>query len=1245
MTDLIKKGKRALTVSVAVTTIAWSIGVAALIPLSAQAATMTSGDLIKASTAAVYYYGADGKRYVFPNEKTYKTWYADFSTVKTITDAELAAITIGGNVTYKPGVKMVKITTDPKVYAVAANGSLRWVQSEAIAMSLYGTTWNTMIDDVSDAFFTNYTIGANVTSSADFNVVTAQTAATSINVDKNLTTVAAGQLSVALASDSPASTSVPIGASNVTFTKVVLTASGGTSSVTSLKVTRTGLGADIRLSAIKLYVDGVQKGTSQTLSSVHQATFNLSNSPITVNAGTPVTVVIAADISATFVADMHMLGITAATDITTTSTVAGTFPINGNTMTVANVTIGGLTITRGALNPTADSGVDSNATDVRFTQVHLATTSAEAVLINSVTAIKNGTASNSDVKDIKLVNDTSGQTIATLAGLDSNGRATFQNLTVSIDKGGSADLSIKASIAGSGSGRTVSFDVYDGTTFTVRGLGQTYGFEVAVTDGSAGATCMVGATNKLCQTQTINQGYLTVIKSALTPATGNIAQGATQVALTTLDVKVDGEPVNVSQTIINYTTVTATVGKFTSFTLYNSATGAILAGPKDRDASIADIAGTDTVTFTDAYTLPIGTTVVIIKANVSSSTVANDTIHADMAANKITAKGANSGKSTYTTSTGTTVPPSAAVTGNTQTVKAAFLSMITAATPAAANLVVNAQQQTFSTLDLDASAGGEDVRVSSLMLTDTMSGGGTDCSGVNNLTLWGIQDNTVAGAAIIQLPTSNSTAALTNSAAGTCTVTFTFQTPVVVAMNTSSRLTLKGSIVSATGTDHRFRVAAVGDAVATGKVTGNTLAAGSKGVSGIGQVQTIQAKGLLKIEKSADMPSAAQLVSSSTGNEVMKYKFTASYEPIDVSVLDIFCGNNTQGGTECTRANVSKVYLYANGVLIGNTAGYTLDANGMTPVVLNSGTLVIPKDSYSTITIKMDIPDKTQVTTSTGANFQIGIESADGTAGQPGTASEDTLWSAGAATANDYYIIATGQQSGATILMNTINSLGTVAASQVFGSNGFSIHKGILTVSLNAATPSGTQTAGAGKEVLRLNLQATGDDITIRELELVNSGTAVANFSATGSLTVKSDDLNTTYATVTSANANTYNGDTVVLGNSAISIGSAAGTGACTIAGAGATGDGCAGQWTSDGNLQISAGVTKVIRIFGDTTGGISTNTYQMSVSNATTNPTTTYGVTYWDGSSSDVGNRTGSANSTHPATKNLPLVGGSLSY
>ncbi len=101
-------------------------GIALLLsPFTAMASSFGAGDLIKASGPAVYYYSSNGKRYVFPTEKTYFTWYSNFSAVKTITDSELASIMIGGNVTYKPGVKMCKGPPNPKFSSLAPNGTLR----------------------------------------------------------------------------------------------------------------------------------------------------------------------------------------------------------------------------------------------------------------------------------------------------------------------------------------------------------------------------------------------------------------------------------------------------------------------------------------------------------------------------------------------------------------------------------------------------------------------------------------------------------------------------------------------------------------------------------------------------------------------------------------------------------------------------------------------------------------------------------------------------------------------------------------------------------------------------------------------------------------------------------------------------------------------------------------------------------------------------------------------------------------
>jgi len=145
---------------------------------------LSFGDLIKGSGDAVYYYGADGNRHPFPGAKIYFSWYANFNNIKEITNTQLASLVMGENVTYKPGVRMVKLTTSPKVYAVDQGAVLRWVVSESAAAELYGSNWNTFINDLSDDLFSDYTIGADITGLSDFDPAAVSSQVVDINMDR-----------------------------------------------------------------------------------------------------------------------------------------------------------------------------------------------------------------------------------------------------------------------------------------------------------------------------------------------------------------------------------------------------------------------------------------------------------------------------------------------------------------------------------------------------------------------------------------------------------------------------------------------------------------------------------------------------------------------------------------------------------------------------------------------------------------------------------------------------------------------------------------------------------------------------------------------------------------------------------------------------------------------------------------------------------------------------------------------------
>lgn len=174
------------------TFLALLLALAAVLPQAASAQSAPApGTLIKLACparaaadhpcTAVYWNGGDGKRHAFPNGRVFLSWFADFSGVRTVSASALAAIPLGANVTYRPGVKLVKFQTLEKTYAVGLGGELRWVKDEGAARALYGQDWNRQVDDIADAFFPDYRFGADIASADGFSRAAETSAAASID--------------------------------------------------------------------------------------------------------------------------------------------------------------------------------------------------------------------------------------------------------------------------------------------------------------------------------------------------------------------------------------------------------------------------------------------------------------------------------------------------------------------------------------------------------------------------------------------------------------------------------------------------------------------------------------------------------------------------------------------------------------------------------------------------------------------------------------------------------------------------------------------------------------------------------------------------------------------------------------------------------------------------------------------------------------------------------------------------------
>lgn len=142
--------------------------------LQGESNTAPAGSLIKtSSSSAVYYLGHDNKRYVFPDDKVYYTWYENFDDVITVSATEMISHTLGGNITTRGGTKLAQfvaydyagnmVIDDPKIYALEPGGVIRHVTTGDIASALYGATWESKINPVPNYLYSNYAVGSALT--------------------------------------------------------------------------------------------------------------------------------------------------------------------------------------------------------------------------------------------------------------------------------------------------------------------------------------------------------------------------------------------------------------------------------------------------------------------------------------------------------------------------------------------------------------------------------------------------------------------------------------------------------------------------------------------------------------------------------------------------------------------------------------------------------------------------------------------------------------------------------------------------------------------------------------------------------------------------------------------------------------------------------------------------------------------------------------------------------------------------
>lgn len=760
-----------------------------------------------------------------------------------------------------------------------------------------------------------------------------------------------GSLSV-FAGSQPANSLAPQGASRVPFTTLTLTAGTSDVTVNSITVERSGFAQNAVFSGVVLLdSNGTQIGVQKSLNSNNQA---MVGEPFVVRAGTSMTVTVAGNMNSSLgsyagqVAGLNVVG------VNTSASVAGSFPIMGAQHTInATLSLGSATVDRSTFDPASAQTKEIGTTGYKFSGVRITAGSAEQIRLRSVRFNQTGSASSNDLANVMIYVD--GTAYPTTVSADGKYYQAVFAGGILIDKGNSKDIYIQGDIVGTGAAnRTVKFDIDRTTDLYLTGETYMYG----ITPLGSGAGFSAGTPWYTGYAVTISAGSITTIQKATSVAAQNIAVNVPNQVLGGFQTDIKGEPISVQSMTFSIATTGTVVGTpsvITNITIVDQ-NGAVVAGPVDATVSGA---ATQSVTFTDTITFPVGPRTYTVKGRLPSSFGNSATVILSTTPSAWSNVRGEVTGNTITIGTG-------AFSMNTMTVKAAALNVAAATSPSAQNIVAGAQGVTFSTFQFDASQSGEDVRFSTLPVTF----GGS--STYNNLTSCQLVDGSTA------LNTGSNTL---NPTAAASTVTLDSQ--LVITKGTVKSLTFRCNVgSSASGT---YQVGVTSAPTVTG-VTSGVSVTPTGTFPANGQIMTV-GTGSLVVSTDSSSPSYTVAAAGSTGNTVGVYKFRATNEAVNLNRISL---KLTSGAS----SDLVSVSIWDGATKVG-TAVFT--GSSMYATSTLNTPVVLPKDTDKTLTIKVDLASVgTSQSGTQGSLIKVDINGDDSTGTQgTGVGSGNTVNASG----------------------------------------------------------------------------------------------------------------------------------------------------------------------------------------------------------------------------------------------------------
>ncbi|MFA6407414.1 MAG: peptidoglycan-binding protein [Candidatus Paceibacterota bacterium] len=686
-------------------------------------------------------------------------------------------------------------------------------------------------------------------------------------------------LVVSLASDNPSARTIGSGTAFNPAMKVAFTAGSKAVKISAIKIMKSGFVANTNLNGVDI-VDskGVRHGNVVTsVNADNSIIVTMSSDPVMVAAGSSETLTVRFNLVTGDYSGTVSFSINDIASITAdTTSISGAFPIYGTAMSIVNGGSSLSTITLDVLTSTGSSTLNvdpANSQEITKFRVQ-ETSSNEGVYLRKLALYNYGNAAASDLSDVQLIAQ-DGTILST--GLVSDKNVTF-NLASPyfIDKGQTKDFTVKAKIV-NGTTKTINFVVYNNYDIDLYGAATNVSVIPGV--GSNDTAFPIGNGFNI---QTIGSGSMTLTRASDSPSSA-VTPGTTNVVLAKFNAKPTGENFELRQ--VSFYVASSSGSTALTGTIYVKINGAIVYSTAATNISYASAS-----TFTlSSYT--------VLTAGVDSAITIEGSINSSaVAASSYTVTNFDLIQAKRLVTNDLVDPGTGVVSGLSIAVKAAALAVTTLSTPVANSVVAGTNGYEYADFQLNAQSGGEDVKVSKIVVTH--SGGAV--GEVANLSMYKDSDTS-------PLVTSGSTA--TNAA----TVTFNFSTPILVTKATPVTLRLKADAVSGTGS-HTFSIASSTSALtAVGSVTGNSLTNGTDiTYAGGGQAMAHVAAGnliLSVVSGSTASPSQNQVMQVGTsGATLFAFKLTSQYEAQKVTSLKITATTTAANSVATTTLNNIALY-------------------------------------------------------------------------------------------------------------------------------------------------------------------------------------------------------------------------------------------------------------------------------------------------------------------------------------------------